>query len=441
VTAEASTTRARSQGGGNGALNLARFGAGPLRYLDGLRSDTRDLVPFTLGKVRCHLVARPDLIKAVLESEEWPPLSRGRLMAIDKWYSGGLILTEGVEHHRKRDELWRPLVADPGILEIAIARGARRVEAWSDRTPVELFRELRSLCWSIDWEALTGEDLDRSPDLLAAQEQGAAALVWLIGPFGEARWGAPLPSSIRARAARRRLDGAIGRMIADRRAQGGAPTDLLARLVQSSVTDGVADDGLLVATIKQWLGANQLHCALTWALHLLATSPEVESRWHAELNGVLGGRSPSPGDVASLPYTRQVVKEAIRLYPPIWGFFRQVTSEFRLGNETIPAGDVLALSPWFTHRDSRLWANPLRFDPGRWSSGAVQPPAISYYPFSAGPYGCPAHELSSQEAVLLLATLGARLSFRSTSVGEPKLVATGTIVPKGGLRMTPVPRP
>ena len=107
-------------------LALARFGANPLTYLDGLREDERDVVPFSLGKVHCHLLKNPEHLKLVLESEDWPPLSRGRMMALDKWYGGGLILTEGAEHHRQRDELWKPVLADPAAAAgRAVSRAAR----------------------------------------------------------------------------------------------------------------------------------------------------------------------------------------------------------------------------------------------------------------------------------------------------------------------------
>jgi cytochrome P450 len=408
-----------------GPVQLARFGAGPLAYIDSLRDVDGEIISTRLGNQVCHLLRAPELIRAALVNEDWPPLSRGRMMSADRWYSGGLILTGGDEHHRQRDELWKPLLADNTA---TLATAAARTEQWAaglDAGPVELFGSFRDLCWSIDWQALTGEDM--GPELLQAQAAGVEAMRWLLGPMGARRWDAPTPGSARTRAARRRLDAAIGELIAARRAQ--PQDDLLSRLVAAE-----ADDGLVCATVKQWLGADQIHGTLTWTLQLLAENPDVEARWHEELDASDGT------DTSALPLTVRIVKEALRLYPPIWVFFRGLTADYRLGAYTIPKDDLVVVSPYFTQRDPTVWPDPLRFDPDRWAEGAERPPEVSYFPFSAGPYACPAPHLAMQEAMLILATLGRRFTFRPVSGKPPRPIGTGAIVPKGGLHMRPTPR-
>jgi cytochrome P450 len=396
-----------------GAVQLARFGANPLAYLDAARSLEGDVLSARLGSQTVHLVRRPQLIHAALVNEDWPPLSRGRMMGLDKWYSGGLILTEGLEHHRQRDQLWKPLLADPRTLEIARERTERWLDTWTN-APMELFSAFRSHVWGIDWATLTGEEI--TPELLRAQEAGVAALVWLLGPYGPRRWSTP--AGARTRAARRRLDAAIDAAIAARRAT--PSDDLLSRLVALE-----PDDQLVQATVKQWLGADQLMGIFTWGLHLLARHPETEARWHASL------------DAGDTGFTIRVVKETLRLYPPVWSFFREVTADYRLGDHVIPRADLMALSPYFTHRDETVWADPLRFDPDRWES---EPEPGAYFPFSAGPYECHAHGLAMQEAVLIMAAVGRRFRLKPMSEDPPRPLATGAIVPKGGLRMRPLPR-
>lgn len=366
---------------GHGAFEFPRLGADPLRYLDRLRDDDRDVVPFRLGNVAGHLVKRPEDVETALEDTEY-----------------------------ERDERWEPLLSDPVIPGIAVARARRRAASWVEGRPIEMFSELRRMCWCIDWEALTGEDLDERPELLRAQQRGVGA-----------------------RAARRRLDVAIDEMIADRRRR--PHGDLLSRLA-----DAEADDALVQEAFKKWLGADALHGVFTWALHLLAANPDVEKRWHAELDDVLADRQAVVDDIRSLPYTARIVKETLRLYPPVWGFFHPVTEDLELADAVIPAGEVILLSPWVTHRDPRLWPDPLRFDPDRWADAAERPPALSYFPFCAASHERDARALATKEAVLVLATLGQRWAFLHAGRHEPRPVATGTIAPRGGLRMIPVPR-
>jgi cytochrome P450 len=426
----------------NGAVELVRFLSNPLRYIDRLREDDRDVVPFKLGNLPVHLVKKPELLKLAMHNEDWPPISRGRLMGLQKWYTEGLFLSYGPEHHRQRDELWKPLFQDPAIAETAVTRAARRADSWTEGQPIELYGELRSLCWAIDWEALTGDDLDAAPEMLEALELGVDALAWLILPFGPARWNWPIPQSRRTREARAMLDAAITTMIADRRARadGDGRPDLLTRLIRQAQEDGVTSDETIRATFKMWFGADQLHALFTWTLHLLGQEPDVERRWHAELDQVLGDRPATTEDLSALPYTVKVIKESMRVFPPVWGFFRQMTGDYQLDGHVIPKGHLMAMSPWATHRDPRVWPDPLRFDPERWADGAERPPELSYFPFSAGPYECHGRGLAMKEAVLILATLGQRWAFRPAGKTDPQPSATWATEPRRGLRMKPVPR-
>ena len=431
----------------NGTVELARFLSNPLTYLDRLREDERDVVPFKLGNQPIHLVKKPEYLKLAMENEDWPPISRGRLMGLSKWYNTGLFLTYGPDHHRQRDEVWKPLFQDPQIPEIAVERTARRADSWAEGQPIEIYAELRSLGFAIDWEALTGTDLDAAPDILEALILGIEALAWLILPFGPARWNWPLPQSRKTREAKRRLDSLIGLMISERRAQltangsGDQRGDLLTQLVREADADGsISSDEQIRATFKMWFGADQLHALFTWTLYLLGKNREVEARWHAELDEVLGGRPATVDDIKSLPYTVKMLKESMRVFPPVWGFFRKMTEDYRLGDEVIPKGHMMGLSPWVTHRDPRVWDDPLRFDPERWSEGAERPPELSYFPFSAGPYECHGRGLAMKEAVLIMATLGQRWSFRPADGREPEPMATWATEPKKGIRMKPVRR-
>jgi cytochrome P450 len=450
VPADAAASRSTPTNGksrDNGVVELVRFLSNPLTYIDGLRADGRDVVPFKLGNQPIHLVTKPELLKAAMINEDWPPLSRGRLMGLTRWYNEGLFLTYGPEHHRQRDELWMPLFDDSQVTDIAVERTAKLADSWVEGQPIEIYRAMRTNCWAIDWQALTGTDLDAAPDILEALELGVAALAWLVLPFGPSRWNWPLPESKKTQQAKRKLDSLITLMMAERRARNGAVpadgrVDFLTQLVRLADEPGsITTDEQVRATFKMYFGADQLHALFTWTLHLLAQSPDVEAKWHHELDTVLGGRPVTVDDISSLPYTIKVIHESMRVFPPVWGFFRKMTTDYQLGEDgpVNPMGHMMGMSPWCTHRDGRDWPDPLRFDPERWTKDAPRAPDLAYFPFSAGPYQCHGKELAMKEAVLILATLGQRWAYRPTGP-EPKPSATWATEPKKGASFKPVKR-
>lgn len=419
----------------NGYIEIAKFFRDPLEYLTTVSRESDAVARFKLVNKSCMLLLKPEHLKLAMHNNDWPPISRGRLSALKRWYHEGLFLSHGPEHHRQRDDIWKPLFNDPRIPVISVERTAGWGDRWREGEPIDLYKELRTLGWSVDWDALVGRDLTKDPEVLNALELGVDALAWLLLPYGSARWSWPLPRSMRTRAARDMLDNMITRMIADRRA--GKDThrnDLLTQLVRLADRDSATTDGQVRATVKMYFGADQLHALFFWTFHLLAQHPKVEAAWHAELDSVLGGRKPSVSDLSQLPYTRKMIMESMRVYPPVWIFFREMVDDYRLGDLTVPKGTMMGMSPWVTHRDPRVWSDPLRFDPERWNKGVPRPPELSFFPFSAGPYECHGKELAMTQAVLMLATLGQRWRFRHAgSPSDVKPTGTWATEPKGGL--------
>ena len=237
------------------------------------------------------------------------------------------------------------------------------------------------------------------------------------------------------------MDGAIYRMIAERRANlEGAPNDLLTRLIAAKDPEG--GPGLSDQEIRDELitifeaGHETTAVALTFTWYLLAHHPEIEARLHAELDRVLGGRTPSESDLDELPYTRQVIEEAMRLYPPapaVTG--RRAVADDEMGGVKIEAGDRILISTWILHRHRKLWDDPETFDPDRFSpERSAGRHRFAYMPFGGGPRICIGMGMAMQEAVLILATLAQR--FRPRMKPQTvKLSARITIAPIGGLKM------
>jgi cytochrome P450 len=189
--------------------------------------------------------------------------------------------------------------------------------------------------------------------------------------------------------------------------------------------------------------------ALAWTWYLLAQHPEVEARLHAEVDAVLGDRLPVRDDVDRLPFTRQVIAESMRLYPPAWAVGRQATADVEVasasGPRLIRKDWVVLMSQWVTHRDPRWWPQPEKFDPGRWlpesGAAAARRPRYAYYPFGGGPRSCIGEAFAWTEAMLVLAMLGQKWKLRLARPDERlELVPTITLRPKRGLPMVPVAR-
>jgi cytochrome P450 len=144
--------------------------------------------------------------------------------------------------------------------------------------------------------------------------------------------------------------------------------------------------------------------ALTFTWFLLAQNPAVERRLVTELDAVLGGSQPTFSDLPKLEYTEQVLKEAMRLYPPVPQVPRESTEDVTLDGYHVPEGTTVAPSQWTIHRDDRFWDDPTEFRPERFD-GDSDRPKFAYFPFGGGPRRCIGQQFAMVEGKLILATL------------------------------------
>jgi cytochrome P450 len=245
------------------------------------------------------------------------------------------------------------------------------------------------------------------------------------------------------RAALDDLDRAVYRIIARRRAAGGDSGDLLSMLMHArdeQTGEGMNDRQLRdeVTTILL-AGHETTAVALTWAFYLLSQNPEAERRLHEELERVLGGRAPGLADVEQLAYTRHVIDEALRLYPPVWAMDRSVAADDVIDGYPMPKGSYVMVSPWVVQRAPSLWSEPEAFRPERFARGAPEPPRYAYFPFIGGPRQCIGNTFALLEGQLMLATLAQRFRLALVPGQRIELMPLLTLRPKNGIRMTPSP--
>ncbi len=174
---------------------------------------------------------------------------------------------------------------------------------------------------------------------------------------------------------------------------------------------------------------------MTFAWYALATNPHVADKLHAELDSVLGGRTPTLEDLHKLPYTLRVIKEVLRLYPPAPFYVRDAVGGDKLGDFDTQGLPVL-LSPYYTHRHPDFWEDPLEFNPDRWApelEAKMHP--YAYHPFAAGQRVCIGNNFSLLESHILLSLLGREYAPRLVPGFTPKFVMGGTLSTSNGFPM------
>jgi cytochrome P450 len=218
------------------------------------------------------------------------------------------------------------------------------------------------------------------------------------------------------------------------------PKDLLARLIAARDTEtggGMTPKEVRDQVVTIFMAGHETTSqALSWTWYLLSQHPEAEAKLHDELTTVLEGRTPRYEDIAELRYTRMVIEESMRLYPPAHTFGRQPIAADEILGHRIPAGAEVLIMPWLLHRKPSLWENPDRFEPERFSpERAAARPRFAYIPFGAGPRICIGAAFAMAEAMLILATIAQRyrLHLKPGHPVEPQGLIT--LRPRYGLQM------
>ncbi|HRN89269.1 cytochrome P450 [Hyphomicrobium sp.] len=212
----------------------------------------------------------------------------------------------------------------------------------------------------------------------------------------------------------------------------------LLKMIQAAMADPAIpefDEQQAVDEIKQYLWAGTETTALTfaWALYLTSKNPEAAERIRREGEAVYGDREPTAADYSALQYTRAVIQETMRLYPPVWGLIRVATEHDVIGGKEIHPGDRIVLFSYGVHHSPRFWKDPEEFIPERWMDKTQKQVKYSYVPFGGGKRSCIGGAMSQVENTLALSILLRRFRPEYVGLEPPGLNATVTLTPRGGL--------
>jgi cytochrome P450 len=314
-----------------------------------------------------------------------------------------------------------------------------------EQQPLEIGEEMMRLTLRIVGQALFSIDLSNEADTVGQAFSAIRKLLqsFIFRPFPPL--GVPTPRNHRLNAAIHSLDGVVQGIINERRQHNVDRGDLLSMLMlarDEETGEGMNDRQLRDEVMTLLLAGHETTSnALTWMWYLLSQHPDVETRLHAELGAVLGGNVPTVDHLPDLKYTHMVIDEALRLYPPVFGFGRKAIGDDVLGGYYVPANTLIWLCPYITHRHPDFWERPLVFDPERFSpENAANRPHYAHFPFGGGPRLCIGSNLAMMEAQLITATIAQRYRLRLVPGHPVEPEVSLTLRPKYGLQMVIQPR-
>jgi cytochrome P450 len=356
----------------------------------------------------------------------------------------GLVTSDG-ELWKRHRRMIQPAFHRARLAEYSRAmtdEALRMAADWNDGAVVDVSREMMELTLRVVCRTLFNHDVSGETDEVARVM--SAFHNSLLRPDLLPSW---VPSRGRKRLARatEKLDTIIYSMIDERRRsiEGGeqAPTDLLQMLVTAVDEDGdgagLTEQEVRDELITMFLAGHETTShALTWTLHLLSGNPRAATALREEVDGVLGDRAPTVDDLEALPWTEQVIKESMRLYPPVYMVARRAAEDTEIGEYRVPAGSEVVCWIYMTHRDSRWYPWPNLFRPERFAADEVAKlPKMAYLPFGGGPRACIGAQFALMEARLILATLVQRWDFDAVPGHRvvPKLRIT--MHPENGVQM------
>lgn len=381
---------------------------------------------------RIYYIFHPDHIHEILLTPvgevDKPLFIRGILRSS---FGNGLF-TSGGEVWKRQRRLMQPTFHHAKIGHFAeriTSHAEKHQQAWRDGDELSIDAEMHALTFKIIIDALFSSDAsDDTAQVGQAMHDLGQGIAAQGNNFALALlpdW-VPLPSLRQKQRGVTAINQVISQMTTSRRTLGedASPVDLLSALIftrDASSGEMMSNQQVRDELMTLFIAGHETTAVLLgWVWVLLAQNPVIEAKLHAELDSVLQGRTPTLADLPNLPYTLQIIKETLRLYPPAWFLFRQNFQPITLGNTIIPQNSILFIFPYATHRDPRWFADADAFQPERWAGDFEKTlPKGAYFPFGMGARVCIGNGFAMMEAQLLLASLAQRWQLELRSEARP----------------------
>ncbi|MEM8809007.1 MAG: cytochrome P450 [Cyanobacteria bacterium P01_G01_bin.38] len=424
------------------ATAIAEYSQDPLAFETRCAREYGEIVPIQMeGELFC-LLSNPAYITEVLKDRLLFTKAQD-LKLLSGLLGNGLLTSEGSFWQRQR-RLTQPIFKQRRIDsygEIMVDYTQRMLADWQPGAVLDVHEEMMRLTLNIVMKTIFDQDINEG-DAHKVADALEETMNWFVDKSvallaGDER---PTPADARYHDAIAQLDATIYAMINHRRQTENPGNDLLGLFMQvEDADDGsrMTDEQLRDEAATLMLAGHETTAnTLSWTWLLLGQHPAVWAQLDQELKTVLQGRPPTFEDMQRLPYTTRVIKESMRLYPPVTDVTREAIADCQIGGYRIPKGTTLICSQWVMHHDPRYFDQPEIFNPSRWENDFEKSlPRGVYFPFSDGPRVCIGKGFAMMEAVLVLATIAQSFQLELDPTHGVEKQPSVTLRPKTGIRV------
>lgn len=418
----------------------------PLSFWERCHREYGDIVGIRLPFMRIVMLAHPKDIDFVLRQHHKSFIKDILTRRLSILLGQGLLTSEH-EFWRRQRKMAQPFFQSSQIRKLdstIVSFTSSMLDRWRVGEARDVHSEMLRVTLQIIAKKLFNTEVEDETDLVAHALEDL--MEYFLGPVSMMPFAAwyPLPSTIRFRRALRKLNAFLFEIVRKRRRSSEQGDDLLSFLLAARDEDGkgMTDLQLRDELMTLFLAGHETTAlSLSFAFYLLSMHPEAESKVLAELQQVLGNRSPTSSDIPRLAYLNGVIQEAMRLYPPAWSVGREAIEDVEIGGYSIPKGCQVWMAQWVVHRNPRWFPDPLAFRPERWlDSASTELPRGAYFPFGDGPRVCIGNQFAMLESALVLATILQRFQLEVIDKKPLKLLPSVTLRPAEGLPMRLVMR-
>jgi len=416
--------------------NVREMVRDPLNFFLNMTREYGDVVCYRPAPDMAYLVNHPDDIRHVLvdNNRNYSKATYSNLV-FKKLVGDGLITLEG-ETWRQHRRLMQPAfhhgrleALDGMIVKAADEMLSRWERRYAEGLPVDIAREMASLTLTVTTRALFGVDLGDEVNTIGEWVNQAAV------KFEK-------PSTPQVQESAREVRAIVERIVRQRKENFEDRGDLLSSMIQArdEETRLMLDERALCDEVMTLLiaGYETTANALTWTWYLLSQNPWAVGQMREEVQGVLGNdHRPATADLDKMPFTRMVLDESLRLFPPAWILGRKALGPDEIGGYHVGAGTIMAICVYTLHRHPGFWEQPEVFNPLRFGPEADQRRhRYAYIPFGAGPRQCIGNNFGLLEACLAMACVAQRFELRIAPGSQVQPLPMFVLRPNRDLFMT-----